>query len=407
MAGETSPPLLALWADAGDIYALLRAENGPLLVSTEVEEGGYPALSRMRPSAAWFERMVRDLWGYTAIGGIDQRPLLDHGHWACSAPMAARPGAPVSPEPPEFTMPDDLDQLAIGPVHGGMGPAAHLRLGIRGETIQRLQARLGYTHRGTLALMRGKSPRAAARFAARLAGEATVAHSLAFARATEAALLCEVPPRALSLRALMAAIERIAGDLDALAAIAEVAGRDAIAARFAQQGEKMRRAANVAFGHRLMMDCVIPGGLAADITSDGVAAFVQALAALAEDLPRFRRLARNLPEIRIPSRWPGARLTAIEADTSQASALVRGLPDGIVAVPLSAESSEGIGCADGPGGEVWHWLRLDHGQIAGVFMCDAAWANWQLLSSAAISAEVDDVALMQACLRVSSAGIDL
>ena len=41
--------------------------------------------------------------------------------------------------------------------------------------------------------MRGKSPRAAARFAARLAGEATVAHSIAFARATEAALGCEVP----------------------------------------------------------------------------------------------------------------------------------------------------------------------------------------------------------------------
>jgi Ni,Fe-hydrogenase III large subunit len=52
----------------------------------------------------------------------------------------------------------------------------------------RLEARLGYTHKGTLTLMRGKSPRTAARFAARLSGEATVAHGIAFARATEAAL---------------------------------------------------------------------------------------------------------------------------------------------------------------------------------------------------------------------------
>ena len=42
--------------------------------------------------------------------------------------------------------------------------------------------------------------RAAARFIARLSGDATVAHSLAFARASEAALETEAPPRAQALR---------------------------------------------------------------------------------------------------------------------------------------------------------------------------------------------------------------
>ena len=144
--------------------------TAPLLVSTEVEDGGYPALSPARPAAAWFERMVHDLWGHTAIGGTDQRPWLDHGHWPISAPLALRPGPPGRSEAPEFLFPAELDQLPLGPVRGGIEPAAHLRLGIRGETIVRLEARLGYTHKGTLTLMRGKSPRAAARFAARLAG---------------------------------------------------------------------------------------------------------------------------------------------------------------------------------------------------------------------------------------------
>ena len=407
MAGEAAPPLLALWADSREVYALLRAESGPKLVSTEVEDGGYRALSPMRPDAAWFERMIQDLWGFTAIDGIDQRPLLDHGRWACSAPMATPPGAPVSPEPPEFAMPHDLDQLPIGPVTGGTGPAAHLRFGVRGETIERLEMRLGYSHRGTLALMRGKSPRAAARFAARLAGEATVAHSLAFARATEAALECEITPRALSLREVMAALERMVGHLNALAAIAEAAGRDAVAAHFAWQGEEMHRTADVAFGHRLMMDCVIPGGLAADITPQGVVACVQALSSVTEELPHLRRLVKILPEIRIPGREPGARLGAIEAEISQANVFLCSLPDGAIAAPLSAASGEGIGGANGPAGEVWHWLRLDHGQIASVFICDAAWSSWQLLPTAAIGAEVDDLALMQACLRLSSSGVDL
>jgi len=42
-----------------------------------------------------------------------------------------------------------------------------------------------------------------------------------------------------------------------------------------------------------------------------------------------------------------------------------------------------------------------------VFICDAAWSSWQLLPTAAIGAEVDDLALMQACLRLSSSGVDL
>ena len=199
MASETSPPLLALWADTREVYALLRDGEAPLLVSTEVVDGGYPALSPVRPGAAWFERMVRDLWGH--IADRRRRSAAVARSWAlaeqCADGAAARSRRRRS-EPPEFMLDEDLDQIPLGPVRGGIEPAAHLRLGVRGETIVRLEARLGYTHKGTLTLMRGKSPRAAARFAARLAGEATVAHSIAFARATEAALGCEVPPRALA-----------------------------------------------------------------------------------------------------------------------------------------------------------------------------------------------------------------
>ena len=74
MASEMSPPLLALWADTREVYALLHEGDAPLLVSTEVVDGEYPALSPARPGAVRFERMVHDLWGHTAAGGTDHRP---------------------------------------------------------------------------------------------------------------------------------------------------------------------------------------------------------------------------------------------------------------------------------------------------------------------------------------------
>ncbi len=383
MASASSPPLLALWADTREVYALLRDGDAALLVSTEVEDGGYPALSPARPAAAWFERMVRDLWGHTAVGATDQRPLLDHGRWARSAPLSVRPGPPGPAGIPEFPFAPELDQLPLGPVHGGIAPAAHLRLGISGETIVRLEARLGYTHKGTLSLIRGKSPRAAARFAARLVGEATVAHSIAFARATEAALGCEIPARAATLRAVMAELEHMAGHLEGIAATAEAAGRGWLATCAASQTEAIRHAVQVAFGHRLMMDCVIPGGVAADIAPGGSEALGRALPDVATELPECVGAIRRT------------------------QALLLGLSAGPVAVPLPPESGEGVGHADGPHGEIWHWLKLDHGQIASAFLLDPAWTRWAALETAASGSQIEELPRIMAEFGPSSSGLDL
>jgi Ni,Fe-hydrogenase III large subunit len=407
MASEPSPPLLALWADTHDVYALLRSGAVSLLVSTEVEDGGYPALSPVRPWAAWFERMVHDLWGHDAIGGSDQRPWLDHGRWPNSAPMALRPGTDGRTEQPEFHFAEDPDQIPLGPARGGIEPAAHLRLGVRGETIVRLETRLGYTHKGTLGLMRGKSPRAAARFAARLAGEATVAHSAAFARATEAALACEVPPRALALRDIMAEVERIAGHLDALSAVAEAAGTAVLAERFAWHGEAIRRATDVAFGHRLMMDCVIPGGVAADIAPGGGESLGRALSGIAPELPVLRPIERQLPTAGDAAALVSDRLRAIAEGVRLARVLLGGVPEGAVSLPLAGGSGEGLGWANGAHGEIWHWLRLDHGQIASAFLCDPAWIRWPLLEAAMAGAQVEDLPLIMASFGLSVSGMDL
>ncbi len=499
---EPTLALLALWADTGNAYALWFDEttSAPLLVSTTIEACGYPALSPVRPVAAWFERMVRDLWGHAATDGTDQRPWLDHGRWPHTTPMALRVGHPGGQsEPPEFLSAagDDLDQIPLGPVHGGIAAASHLRLTGRGEHIVRLEARLGYTHKGTLTLMRGKSPRAAARFAARLSVEATVAHSVAFARATEAAVQCEVPPRAVALRAVMAELERIAVHLGDLGATADAGGCAIVSARCAFHAEAIHRTANVAFGHRLMMDCVIPGGVAADVAPGGREAIVRALTSVAAGLPELEGLHQAAPLVGMlsgagvtaaadvarfavdgvigqaagrsagrftvfplplwawdakqtkagggvvtvpnpsdtlaPSPNPlppgegenvasttspkhptgdaagraGIRLAEIAESIRQLHGLVDALPDGAVSIPLPPDSGEGIGIAHGARGDAWHWLRLDHGQIASVFMRDPAWAQWPLLELALVGNQAEDLPLVLASFGLTSSGVDL
>ena len=67
--------------------------------------------------------------------------------------------------------------------------------------------------------MRGATLERGAKLAGRTSGDSTVAYALAFARAVEAALGIEAPPRAVYLRALMAELERLAnhfGDIGAI-----------------------------------------------------------------------------------------------------------------------------------------------------------------------------------------------
>ena len=101
----------------------------------------------------------------------------------------------------------------------------------------------------------GRRSIAAAKLAARMSGDSTVAYAFAFAQATEAALQVKPPPRAIYLRALMAELERLANHFGDIGAICNDASFSLMHAHCGILRERTLRAAGAAFGHRLMMDC--------------------------------------------------------------------------------------------------------------------------------------------------------
>lgn len=450
--------LLAHWADTLQAHALFLDPEALRIVpvSTAVDAGRYPALSPRIPDASLYERMVHDLWGHIADGAADLRPWLDHGSWPASPPMAMRPEARPRGAPPQLSGPDSDDamMLPLGPVWGRLDEAAHLRLTLDGPSIRHAESLLGFTHKGTLTLMRGKSPRAAARFAARLAADATVAHAVAFAQASESALDVEAPQRAMGLRIVMMEIERIAVHLDNLSEVARLADSAAVRLKCGTLRELLLRATAAAFGHRLMMDCVVPGGLAADIAENGAETILRALGTIASEVHSIRRLSDGValssrliglaPAIamtsgvigraagfgfdlrsnfspgygglmpRIPVGRDGdaaarqhLRLLEIEESLRLIGLTLELLPSGPISTALPLASGEGIGCAESSRGDIWHWLRLDHGQIAAVFARDPGWAQWPAAERALRQTAAEDVDLVRASLALPASGMDL
>jgi Ni,Fe-hydrogenase III large subunit len=261
--------LSALWSDGSHVHmALVERSPGSLLVlSLAVVDGRFPSVGVTHPPAIRPERTIRDLWGIEPSGSPDPRRWLDHGRWGLRAPLA---GTPLphdgEPDPYAFLKAEGppLHQIPVGPVHAGIIEPGHFRFTCNGEIVVRLEERLGWVHKGIDALMRGADLDRAARLAARVSGDSTVAWSLAFARAVEAALGVAVPRRAVLLRAVAAELERLANHLGDFGAICNDAAFSLMLAHCGILREKVLRASKAVFGHRLMMDVVVPGGLAVD-----------------------------------------------------------------------------------------------------------------------------------------------
>jgi Ni,Fe-hydrogenase III large subunit len=146
--------------------------------------------------------------------------------------------------------------------------------------------RLGYVHRGVESLMAGSSIERAAR----LARDGTVAYALAFARAVEAAAGYEAPSRANNLRAVMAELELIANYLGDIGAICNDAAFDLMLAHMSARRERVLRGSQIAFGHRLMMDAVVPRGVVRDVSREGSDAVRNVLVIIETSFPRLVEL---------------------------------------------------------------------------------------------------------------------
>src|ERR1700676_4706266 len=289
--------LLGLWGEPSTVHMAIMDGNSAeiAVISLDCPDRAYPSVGKHHPPALRLERTVNDLFGLSAEDLPDSRPWLDHNRWGVRFPLGDRIGALSTTAPYRF-LPvegDGLHQIAVGPVHAGIIEPGHFRFTASGETVVRLEARLGYVHKGIESLMAGATIERAARLAARTSGDSTVAYGIAFAHAVGAALEVEAPRRARYLRALMAELERLANHFGDIGAICNDASFSLMHAHCSILRERILRAADACFGHRLMMDRIIPGGVARDIAADGGTSLRDTLAEIRRRLPGLIELYDN------------------------------------------------------------------------------------------------------------------
>lgn len=459
--------ILAEWGETAEIHVLLRGEDsGAIAVASHLcPDGAFFALGQVRPSAIRLERAIRDLWGLVPEGLEDQRPWLDHGHWSVTHPLGRPRHYDGGRRTYKFLTAegDGLHQIPVGPVHAGVIEPGHFRFYCQGETVVRLEERLGYTHKGIEGLVAGKPISDAARIISRVSGDSTVAYAIAFARAVEAALGQEIPVRAHWLRALMAELERIANHLADIGGICNDAAFAIMLAHTSTLREQILNTNAAIFGHRLLMDQVVPGGVARDLDQTGYQALMGLLKPLRRGFKRAVALYDQTPSLldrtngtgvvhgtlahrfaasgvigRASSRsvdarrHPGyppydelefaipvlaegdvharvqIRFDEIRASLSLIEQILARLPDGAVAAALPWRAGEGVALVESFRGEIAVWVRLSEaGKVVRAHPHDPSWFQWPLLEAAIDGNIVADFPLCNKSFNCSYSGADL
>jgi Ni,Fe-hydrogenase III large subunit len=467
--GSGQGDLIALWGEPGAVHLALRSpRQSPAIASLAVRDNAFPSIGRYHPPAIRLERAIADLYGYTVSGAPDVRPWLDHGAWGVRAPLGAREAAALrDPADYEFqpVRGEGLHQIPVGPVHAGIIEPGHFRFTANGETVARLEARLGYVHKGIDGLLTDVDCEKAARIVARVSGDSTVALSFAFARALEAAREVDVPRRAQVIRGIMAELERMANHFGDIGAICNDAAFALLHTHCGLFRERVLAVCGEVFGHRLMMDEIVPGGVRHDINTDAA----RALLALFDELaPRFAEVVRfydataslldrtrttGIVSHELVMRWAAGghvgrasgrdfdarrdlayppydhamfivpvldagdvdariwiRVREIEASIVLLREWLTALPDGPVQVelPKSGEPAEGVAVTEAFRGDVLVWLRLAaDGRIAHCHVRDPSWFQWPLLEAAIEGNIVADFPLCNKSFNCSYSGQDV
>lgn len=474
--------LIALWgsdARAQDkgfaLHIALVNETGLICLSVPLstEQPGYPDVSRIFPAANRMQRATYDLLGIYAHEGHDHRKWLRHGAWhGGSFPLRKDFDAAQSRADEKDAYPfvqvegQGVHEIPVGPVHAGIIEPGHFRFSVVGEKTLRLEERLGYVHKGIEKRFESMSLQQGAKLAGRVSGDSTVAYAWAYAMAAESITAVMPPDRALWLRALFLERERIANHLGDLGYLGNDVALSFGFAQFWILKEQVLRNNAALFGHRYLMDKIIPGGVAADLVDSGK----QTLLNECEMLECEVRLLRGIYDEHagVQDRFIGAgrvapklaaqlglcglagRASAQAWDTRvqlpcapydmldvqmatyrngdvaarvivrfdelfeslrlQREILANLAHDEVLSVPLEKLPAHGIGVGmvEGWRGEVLVAIHTDaQGNLTRVHPHDPSWQNWPVLEHAVIGNIVPDFPLINKSFNLSYSGHDL
>jgi Ni,Fe-hydrogenase III large subunit len=372
--------LVALWGEPAAVHMAVAAPESPAgvtVLTLACPDGRYPSVAACHAPAQRPERAVADLFGLVPVGLPDPRPWLDHGVWGVAAPLASVPRTAGATAAYPFLPVDGgtVHHVVVGPVHAGIIEPGQFRFSADGETVVRLEERLGYTHKGLEGLLAG------ARFGHRLMMDRIVPGGVTvdLDRAGQGRIAALVRMIRQRFRPLVALYDKTSSLQDRMVGTGIL--RPALAARFGAGGPIGRASGRRCDARRW------PGY---------------------GPYPSLTFAVPVLTEGDVNARvW--LRIREIEESLGLIEQILERLPGGpVLSEPSLMTAGEGVALVEGFRGDVFAWVRLDAaGRIDRCHLRDPSWFQWPLLEAVIEGNIIADFPLCNKSFNCSYSGHDL
>jgi Ni,Fe-hydrogenase III large subunit/Ni,Fe-hydrogenase III component G len=449
----------------------------PVLRLNDTEE--FPSLAPRMHEAWAYERLIQTFFGLKAAGHPHPLPLLLHENWPSDCyPLrkdfdwGARPEiAQGEPYPFQMVAGEGIYEIPVGPIHAGIIEPGHFRFSVAGEEVVHLEARLGYTHKGSEKLFEKLPLTDKIRLSEKISGDSSFSHSLAFCQTLEELGGVEVPDRARHLRVVYAELERLANHFGDLGAIMLDAGFNFGGAQCSRLREMVMQINERLTGSRFLRGVNTAGGVTKDVDSASALRLSNDLSRMTHDFSEVEEIAKNsasllnrlittgeLPlEIArehgvvgiaakalgiaadarrdypyaaygiLPFEPPSfsetsgdvharflARITEVYASGTIIQEALKRMPRGAVgkeekdAPPALRKNSAAVGIVEGWRGNIVYFVCTDaKGEISRVAVRDPSFLNWTVVGYAAVGDIVPDFPLINKSFNLSYSGNDL
>lgn len=163
---------------------------------------------------------------------------------------------------------DSTFTVPIGPQHPALKEPGHFEFGVDGEMVTSASVRLGYAHRGIEKATEGRNWTQNMYLLERICGICSHIHVMAYCLGVEKLAGVDAPPRAQSIRVLVAELERIHSHLLWLGVAAHEAGFDTLFMYSWRDRETVMDLLEALAGNRVNYSANVLGGVKCDVTPE-------------------------------------------------------------------------------------------------------------------------------------------
>ncbi len=259
------------------------------------------SLAKDIPTAAMYEREIRDMYGVDFKDIPDSRELVHHGNF----PQKTHPlrkdfksntRLGFEKRDQEFTSisGSGVFEVPVGPVHAGIIEPGHFRFSVAGEPIINLEAKLYYVHRGLEKLAEKSNYLKVLLFSERISGDETFTNSLAYSQAVEKLNgITYVPERALYSRVIFAELERICAHLGDISGLCVDTAYVFAAGQFAMMRRWILILCEQLTGSRFLRNSNKPGGLRKDFIRNNEKIILECINKLEKEFTESVSIIKN------------------------------------------------------------------------------------------------------------------